>query len=232
MTSESGACAETSELLLEAVAQSADIIFVTDPDHSFAFVSRGVIELLALPRAALVGEPILAIVAPDDHPVILDVMDAARTGDAPGTQLVELRLSSSNVQEPVTAELSLRPVIVDRRFRGCVGVARNISGRAAHLDERLASERVNAVVGLAKEAAHQINNPLAIITVHLGVIEKATEAGKPASPEAIEQMRTVINRIAEVTRDLAIGADTMIQKSVLGAPVADIATGDGPEAGP
>ena len=210
--------------VLDAITRASDVIIVTDQRDRIAYVNDAIRDLTGTEPADLAGEAVLALVAPKDHSRVLAVLRMARFGDEPDTQILELEFSSSLAAGPVSVELTVRPASLGKRGTGCISVGRDVSKSKAHFDERLATERVGAVIELAKNAAHQINNPLAILTVHLGVIEKATAEGKCPQPEAVDQMRNVIGRIAEVTAELAAAADTSLQKSILGAPLADLHT--------
>jgi len=105
---------------------------------------------------------------------------------------------------------------------GCVGVARDLRLRGQYLDERLTSERVSAIVELAVATAHKINNPLAILSMQLGVMEHALQADQPITLEMLEQMRQVIGRISAVVKDLAALADTSVRKSLRGRAMVDL----------
>ncbi|MBM3472838.1 MAG: PAS domain S-box protein [Armatimonadetes bacterium] len=208
--------------LSDAVDQAADLVFLTDDRDRFVYVNRRAIDLLGTPPTKLVGEPVVAVVAPEAHARILDALQAARLGDPSDTQVVECAFVAKHAPEPVPLEITLRCVTVRRHRRGCVAVARSVVAREDSLSQLLASERVAAIGDLANQAADRINNPLAVLVTHAGVIERAAREGKPAGPESLEQMRNAITRIADVTEELSTIADTSIQKLLLGRPIADI----------
>jgi len=209
----------------EAVNQAADLVFLTDERDRFVYVNRRAIDLLGAAPARLVGEPVPAAVAPENHALILDALRAARLGDPPPTQVIECLFLAKHLEERVPLEVTLRPVTSRRHVLGCIGVGRSLSERRDSVAQRVASERVAAIGELANEAADRINNPLAVLATHLSLIERAAAEGRPVEAESIEQMRNSIARIAEVTQDLATIADTSIQKLVLGRPIADLAGG-------
>jgi PAS domain S-box-containing protein len=213
--------------LPDSVDQAADLVFLTDDRDRFVYVNRRAIDLLGTPPSKLVGEPVIGVVAPSAHARVLDALRAARLGDPSHTQVIVCAFAAKHTPEPVPLEITLRAVTVRRHRRGCIGVARSVVAREDDLAQRLASERVAAIGDLANQAADRINNPLAVLVTHIGVIERAAGEGKPATPESLEQMRNAITRIADVTGELSTIADTSIQKLLLGRPIADLASGPG-----
>jgi len=213
--------------LPDAVDQAADLVFLTDDRDRFVYVNRRAIDLLGTAPAKLVGEPVILVVAPEAHAAILDALRAARLSDPSHAQVIECAFVGKHAPEPVPLEIALRAVTVRRHRLGCVGVGRSVLARQDRLAQRLASERVAAIGDLANQAADRINNPLAVLVTHVGVIERAAGEGKPAVPQSIEQMRNAISRIADVTEELATIADTSIQKLLLGRSIADIAAAPG-----
>ena len=211
--------------LAEALDQAADLIFLTDARDGFAYVSRRSIDLLGVSPAKLVGEPVVSVVLPESQAAVLDALRAARHNGESLPPVLECRFEARHAPEPVALELTLRPVAAQRRIVGCVGIARSLSERRDSLAQRLASERVAAIGDLANQAADRINNPLAVLVTHVGVIERAARDGRPANPQSIEQMRSAIARVADVTEELATIADTSIQKLLLGRSIADLTAG-------
>jgi len=209
--------------LAEAINQAADLIFLTDLRDRFAYVNGRSTDLLGIAPAELVGELVVSAVAPESHASILDALRAARLGDSSLPQVLECRFQARHAAAPVPLELTLGAVAARRQIVGCIGVARSLGQRGESLAQRLASERVAAIGDLANQAANRINNPLAVLVTHVGVIERAAQTGKTADPQSIEQMRNAIARVADVTEELATIADTSIQKLLLGRSIADLA---------
>jgi PAS domain S-box-containing protein len=211
--------------LAEAIDQAADLIFATDARDRFAYVSRRAEDLLGVAPAGLVGELVVSVVEPSGHALVLDALRSARLGDSSQAQVFECRFLTRRAPQPVPLEVTLRPVVAKGETVGCIGVARSLTQRGENLAQRLASERVAAIGDLANQAADRINNPLAVLVTHVGVIERAAQDGRPADPQSIEQMRNAIGRVADVTEELATIADTSIQKLLLGRSLADISAG-------
>jgi PAS domain S-box-containing protein len=202
-------------------------MFLTNERDEFVYVNRRVTELLGLAAAELVGGQVVHVVALASQAVLLDALQTARLNEAPQAQLLECALTSKYLHEPVELELSIRPVVARREVLGCVVIGRCLTERQVSLAQRLTAERVSAIGTLANRAADRINNPLAVLATHLGIIERAAKEGQPVDPMLIELMRNSIARIAEVTQDLATIADTSIQKLVLGSSIVDLATTTG-----
>jgi len=211
--------------LIEAIDQAADLIFLTDERDRFVHVNRRCVDLLGIPPAKLVGEAVVLYVAPDSQAAMLDALRSARLGDPAEAHMAECRFVAKHAAPAVPLEVTVHPVTVGRRIVGCICVGRSIVERQDALCQRLASERVAAIGDLANRAADRINNPLAVLVTHVGIIERAAKEGKPADASSIEQMRKAITRIADETEGLATVADTSIQKLLLGRPIADLSAG-------
>ena len=211
--------------LVEAIDQAADLIFLTDERDRLVHVNRRAVDLLGIPPAKLVGESVVLVVAPESQAAILDALRAARLGDPAEAHMTECRFVAKHVAEAVPLEVTVHPVMVGRKAVGCIGIGRSIGQRQDALCQRLASERVAAIGDLANRAADRINNPLAVLVTHVGIIERAATEGKPADASSIEQMRKAIGRIADETEGLATVADTSIQKLLLGSSIVDLSAG-------
>jgi PAS domain-containing protein len=219
--------------LADALDQAADLILLTDARDRIAYVNRRSIDLLGVSPTKLVGEGAVAVVHPDSHAAFLDALRAARLGDPSSPQVINCALQARYVRPPVPAEMTLRPVALERQTVGCIVVARSLEQRSDSLAQRLASERVSAIGDLANQAADRINNPLAVLVTHIGIIEREAESGRAADPQSIEQMRKAIGRVADVTEELATIADTSVRKLLLSRTLADpAAVADPPASDP
>jgi len=208
--------------LPHAIDQAADVVFVVDFRDRVVYVNRRVCELTGFQREELVGDTVLKLVGPNSHAALLDALHAAATHEQSGPQLLEMTWNRAAGLEPVYVETALHPVRANGKVFGCIGIARDVSARREYHAERLASERVAAIGDLAKSAAHKINNPLAILITHLAVMEREASQSKPCDPESIANLKKVVERIAEATRELAAAADTSVQKAVLGSATPEL----------
>ncbi len=208
--------------LADAIDQAADVVFIVDDRDRICYLNRRASELTGIPADSLLGEPILKLVEPTSHGAVLDALHAALKRDEPGAQLLEMAWNRIGAAEPVYVEAVLHPVQTDSQIVGCIGIARDVSKRREYQAERLASERVAAVGALAQSAADKINNPLAVLITHLGVMERAVAERRPCEPESIENMKKVVERIAEATEELAAAADTSVRKAILGSATLEL----------
>jgi PAS domain S-box-containing protein len=208
--------------LLGVLDHSSDVLFITDTDDRLLYISRSVLALTGMAPEDLIGKPLITVVKQSDHGASLDALEAARTDEDARSQVLEMPWRTGGAGEAATMEVVLRGIWTEGEARGCVGVARDLSKRRQYLDDRLTSERLAAIVELAVAAAHKINNPLAILSVQVGVMERQIDEGQPVPRETLEQMRQVIARISEVVRDLAAIADTSVHRRVLGRAMVDL----------
>jgi len=210
--------------LADAIDQAADVVFIVDDRDRIRYLNRRASELTGIPADKLLGETILKLVEPSNHGAVLDALRATVRSDGPGAQLLEMAWNRVGAPEPVYVEAVLHPVRADSQIVGCIGIARDVSKRREYQAERLASERVAAVRDLARSAAHKINNPLAILITHLAVMEREAAQNKPCEPESIGNMKKVVERIAEATKELAVAADTSVQKAILGSATPELSS--------
>jgi PAS domain S-box-containing protein len=210
--------------LPDAIDQAADVVFIVDPHDRVRYVNQRVRELTGFAPDTLVGESVLKLVESGSHGTLLDALRTALRSEGPRTQLIELAFNRAGTLEPVYVEAALHPLCENGRAVGCIGIARDVDKRREYHAERLASERVAAIGDLAKSAAHKINNPLAILVTHLAVMERAVAEDKPCDLDSIENMKKVVERIAEATKELAAAADTSMQKAVLGSATPELSS--------
>ncbi len=219
-----GATGADAHWLPDAIDQAADVVFIVDPRDRVRYVNQRVRELTGFPPEKLVGESVLKLVESGSHGSLLDALRTALRSEGPRTQLLELAFNRAGTPEPVYVEAALHPVCENGKTVGCIGIARDVGKRREYHAERLASERVAAIGDLAKSAAHKINNPLAILVTHLAVMERAAGEDKPCDLESIANMKKVIERIAEATKELAAAADTSMQKALLGSATPELSS--------
>ncbi|MGQ9731330.1 MAG: PAS domain-containing protein [Candidatus Zipacnadales bacterium] len=206
--------------VVRAIDQAADLVFVTDKQDRFIYANRRSIDLLGYLPADLVGGTLVSIVEPDDHALVLDALRTARLEEPRQPQALRISLVPRHAEATVQCELLLRAVVIKREVVGCIGIARTVTEQQDY--ELQASERAAAIRDLANQAADRINNPLAVLVTHLGIIARAAGEGRPAASDSLAQMRNAIERIADVTRDLATVSDTSMHKLLGGRPIIDL----------
>ena len=86
----------------------------------------------------------------------------------------------------------------DGEVFGTVAMSRNIMARRALFNKICQSERLAAVGLLAAGVAHEINNPLAVISEMAGFLEDLVTGIAPSDPEALEtHLRRLLPKIGE-----------------------------------
>jgi signal transduction histidine kinase len=162
------------------------------------------------------------LVKHSDHGALLDALDSLRATEDAAASVLQMAWKSANRRQTAVVEVVLQGLWLNGQYAGAVGVARDLLLRGEYLDQRLTSERVSAIVELAVATAHRINNPLAILSMQVGVMEQTLQDGRPVPQEMLDQMRHVIGRITDVVKDLAAVADTSVRKGLRGRAMMDL----------
>jgi signal transduction histidine kinase len=77
------------------------------------------------------------------------------------------------------------------------GIIVDITDRERAAAAEAEADTLRAVANLANAAAHEINNPLAVILAHLDLLAKR-HAGDPETMQRVDRARVACRRIAEM----------------------------------
>lgn len=192
---------------LEDIIYRAPILcFVIDRDEQLILLNGGLATQLGLKVDELVGKPAFKISA---LPIKRSHFRKALSGH---NFSITLSLQGSSY------ETSLRPLEANGEIQAVMGMTADMT---KHLqmeqfldDERhrlLATQRLNSLAGIASGLAHEINNPLAIISGYAEQLHTQAQAGQLASDrlifstgkimEACDRCHTIIESLKHFARD-------------------------------
>ncbi len=179
-----------------------------------AFANRAALALAGLTSEdEVIGASVFAMVAERDHSIVIERMrlERATLARLPPIRL-HLRRANGEVVE-VEAHSTYYPetsetFVVARD----TSEQRRIEGTLRELEARLAlADRLSAVGTLAAGVAHEINNPLSYVSLHLALLREGLEAPArcgecaPVVTEAREHLANVqegLGRVRTIVRDL------------------------------
>lgn len=183
-----------------ALIESLPFAIGVHRDFHFVYVNGEACKYLGYPEpSCLVGTPIMAILAPEEHHDAAErVVHMIRTGEPLPERPTRLLRADGRT---VTAEVSAFPIADFDGRPSYVVVARDVTERFAYEARLQQAQRMEAVGRLAGGIAHDFNNVLSVILSYSDLLTSEIGAGT-ASSEAAREIRSAALRAAEMTRRL------------------------------
>jgi PAS domain S-box-containing protein len=193
---------ESERRYRELVDSSRGLICTHDLDGTLLSVNPAAARLLGYTPAEIVGRSLRELLDPsvrDQFPRYLERIRQAPTDE--GLMRVVTRLGETRLwtYSNVRYEEPGRPPYV-------LGHAQDITAlkHAEHLARQ--AEALRSVAQLANAAAHEINNPLAVVAGHLDLLARQHSDDPLAvrriekATEAVERIRTIVDSMGRITR--------------------------------
>ena len=202
---------ETREYLQNILDNSPVIIVTTDLEGRIVSFNRGAEESLGYKSEEVIGQP--ASIFYTDSSQRDELLRQVVGGRAVRDYTVEL-LRKDETPLPVSLTLS-QLCNANGEMIGTVGISKDISHRQALMQQILQSERMAAVGRLASGVAHEINNPLAVISEIVGFLNDLVNAevsmegidltqelkeGLPKVLQQVKRGRTITQRLLTFAR--------------------------------
>jgi PAS domain S-box-containing protein len=183
----------TREYLQNIIDNSPVLIITSDLEGNIVSFNRGAEESLGYSADEVIGRsPSLFFIDPSLREDLLNRV--YKTGKPIRDYSLELKRRDGSPL-PVSMTLSQLHDSSGRTI-GIVGISKDISQRKALMGQIIQSERQAAVGRLASGVAHEINNPLAIISEIAGFLnEMLEEESGRASKEFMDELRDGLPKI-------------------------------------
>jgi PAS domain S-box-containing protein len=160
------------------------------PDGIILRANQAALDLLGYARAEYVGRHIAEFHV--DPEVITEILTRLTRGERVDEWEARLRARDGSIKHVL---ISSNVLWEDGRFVHTRCFIRDITDRRRMEEAQRQTELLHHVASLAHAAAHEINNPLAVIYGHVDLIARA--AGPEMKPR-IEACRVAIARVAEI----------------------------------
>jgi len=190
----------TSRAFLES---ASDGILVVDTTGRILLVNAKTEELFGYSRAELIGQPVELLVPPRHRHLHIAHREGylkAPRARSMGKGLDLAGMKKSGSEFPV--EISLSYVTTDEGTR-TIAFVTDISERLAYQRAARQSDKLAALGTLSAGIAHEINNPIGIITSRVEVM--MLEASDTLSPETRKDFEVILHharRVANITQGL------------------------------
>lgn len=210
--------AENERWLTTILNSIGDAVVVTDREARVSLLNARAGEIMRCTQQESVGRSIDELMdlrgigdASSSSPSVRRAMAEARAIEAPQ----ELILSTQD-GNPVVIDENAAPLIDDGKVVGGVMAFRDVTERSALRRQAEFTNRLMALGTLAAGLAHEVNNPLTVISGNLELVETwleelpANEAdesvgtlGKSELDGVVKDIRTSVEKIASLVSDLS-----------------------------
>ena len=189
-----------SENKYRALFENAtDFIWTIDREGRFSNVNRAAERATGFAKSDVIGLPFTHFIPPEQQETARQAFDEIY---ATGRSSITF---STKIQTPDERELDLEvsaaPLREADKIIGVQGIARDVTRRLQMEQELIRSEKLSAVGRLAAGAAHEVNNPLAIISSTIQLMMYRWAADNP-DRQLMGQVEEEIQRISRILKGL------------------------------
>jgi PAS domain S-box-containing protein len=184
------------------VASSDDAIIGKTLDGVITSWNEGAARLYGYEAAEAIGRPISLIIPRELGHELPEILEQLRRGER--IEHFETRRVAKNGR-PIDVSVTVSPVRdASDRIVGASSIARDITHRKRIEATTRERDTLRSVASLAAGAAHEINNPLAVVMGHVQLL--ANEVVGPERQriseilEAVDRIRAIVARMRHLTR--------------------------------
>ena len=186
--------------LRRAVEATSEVVFITEPDGTFAWVNPEFTRLYGYAPSEVVGKATPRILkspaAPKEQAVGL--WRAILAGQTVRTEYQNQRRTG----QPVWVDACVSPIAEEGgRVTGFLAIQRDVSERRHLTDQLVQAQKMEAVGRLAGGIAHDFNNVLTVISGFTDLLLADTPEGSSAAAD-LREIHLAAERAAGMTRQL------------------------------
>ncbi|MFB6094911.1 MAG: PAS domain S-box protein [Halodesulfurarchaeum sp.] len=181
---------ERYEMIVEA---AGDPVYTLDEEGQFTFVNDRLAELSGYSKKDLLGAPGEMLVADDDLPAVMDLIDSLRSDPETNRGTLEVELVTA-AGEAIPTEIHVALLPGEGTFRGTVGVVRDISDRRER-EQALASLHRAATDLEGAEDEERVYQTL--VDAAEGILDFALVAVDTVEGDALVQQAWTLDRDTE-----------------------------------
>ncbi|MEI6125068.1 MAG: response regulator [Pseudomonadota bacterium] len=179
----------------EAILNSMrEAVIELDISHTVTYVNPSAQTLLGKQEWEIIGRNFIDGLAPDKAKEVLVVLDSFSRTTCSKAQ--DLLLKDSDREY----SLSFRNVIRDGEFIGTTVVVNDLTEKKMLERERNLRERLTGVVEMAGAAAHELNQPLTVISGHAELLLKEAGSTNEKLAKRIAIILEQVERLGNLTR--------------------------------
>lgn len=193
---------EAGRLWLAAMRATSDLVMMTDPSGTIAYVNRAFVDTTCHAEDQAVGQPATELLhtAGRDESVLAELQQTIRDGRVWQGQLVQQRRDGS----PFTVRATITPILAgDGSIVEYVWTEQNITEELEAQKRLSRAQTLEAVGQLSAGVAHDFNNLLQAVIVSAEMLADCV-AGDEDGCDLVTQIRDVSMRGAGLVRQLLL----------------------------
>ncbi|HET8577571.1 MAG TPA: PAS domain S-box protein [Methylomirabilota bacterium] len=186
---------------------TVDCIITIDHEGKVLDFNPAAERLFGYKRATTIGRDVAELIVPaasrERYRRSLGQVISGAPSELSGRRVEVVVMRADGTEFPVELAVARVPLEGPPIIRGFV---RDITERRRSEDAERRSEALRSVTRLANAAAHEINNPLAVIMVDLDLLSQQVSSNPVAltrierAREAVKRVEEIVNRMTRITR--------------------------------
>ncbi len=187
-------------------------------DFRLTDANRAALKITGRPRSEFVGRPIEDFICPEDMGLMLQTLEQLRGGKR-GAEIVVKMENTLGEEKDVAWHISR--ISSPHNKPSAIAICTDVTERRRAEAERLEKERLAGVLEMAGAAAHELNQPLQVVT---GLAWMILERTAPQSPqyELAQKLQMEVERMIKIGQKISQISSYKVKKYVGKTRIIDI----------